>query len=79
MQARSTPDDGGRTVVAGAADAVVGGVVPDRGDRLLAVNVEGLTDDEFAGLLDGLENLDAVPAPDPLPVMPVEPGAGGDD
>jgi hypothetical protein len=51
-------------------------------DRLLAVNVEGLTDDDFAGLLDGLADLEAVPASDPLPVMPVESvaaGSGGDD
>ena len=79
MQSRSTPDDGGRTTAAGAAGPAVGGGVPDNGDRLLAVNVEGLTDDDFAGLLDGLENLDAEPASDPLPVMPLEPAAGGDD
>jgi anti-sigma factor RsiW len=75
MQSRSTPADGGPTVAGPAAASVAA----EGGDRLLAVNVEGLTDDDFAGLLDGLENLDAVPASDPLPVMPVEPAAGGDD
>ena len=74
MQSRSTTADGGPTVAGAAAS-----VAAASGDRLLAVNVEGLTDDDFAGLLDGLENLDAVPASDPLPVMPVEPAGGGDD
>lgn len=48
-------------------------------DWLLAVNVEGLSDDDFAGLLDGLDDLEAVPASDPLPLVPVESSAGGGD
>ena len=48
-------------------------------DRLLAVNVEGLSDDDFVGLLDALDDLEAVPASDPLPLVPVEASAGGGD
>ena len=48
-------------------------------DRLLAVNVEGLSDDDFVGLLDALDDLEAVPASDPLPLVPVEASVGGGD
>ena len=52
---------------------------PASDDRLLAVNVEGLSDDDFVGLLDALDDLEAVPASDPLPLVPVEASVGGGD
>jgi anti-sigma factor RsiW len=71
LQARA--GGGAPIVVASATD-----VAADR-DRLLAVNVEGLSDDDIAGLLDGLEDLDAVPASEPLPVVRVDGASDGGD
>lgn len=45
-------------------------------DRLLAINVVGLTEDDFAGLLDELDDLEALPDSDPRPIVPVESSLG---
>ena len=70
---------GDGATVAGVAEPVRPLAAPASDDQLLAVNVEGLTNDDFAGLLNGLDDLDAIPASDPVPVVRVErDGAGGD-
>lgn len=46
--------------------------------RLLAVNVVGLTEADFAGLLDELDDLEALPDSDPRPIVPVESSLGSE-
>ena len=71
--------DQGAVAAAPSSPGTRPAVDPAGDDRLLAVNVEGLSDDDFVGLLDALHDLEAVPASDPLPLVPVEASAGGGD
>lgn len=57
---------GDREVAPAAPSAVRAASVP-----LLVVNTAGLSDADLAGLLDELDDLDAVPAADPLSLVPV--------
>ena len=78
--ADAAPDGGlpaGASATASPASQSGAGAATE--DRLLAVNVEGLSDDDFVGLLDALDDLEAVPASDPLPLVPVEASVGGGD